>query len=166
MKNSNRCFLCKPLVRVRLRLPNKKKASAETVGLCILTPPSNSQMDTCSRKKSCQSQWETLTPRLREWKQLVFFTTDICGYQTFVIIDTLVLFTLGWLSPCNYYHRGYIPENYHSRKIASLLIPIYTRLLVGEQSKHLDQGKQLWGKFAFSFSSWNPVVTQILIVIL
>lgn len=38
MKNRERC---KPLVRVRLKLPNKKKASAERVGLCIITPPSN-----------------------------------------------------------------------------------------------------------------------------
>lgn len=49
--------------------------------------------------------------------------------------------------------------------MASLLIPIYNRLLVGEQSKHLDQGKQLLGKYDFSFSNWNPVVSQILLVI-
>lgn len=50
MKNRDRC---KPLVRVGLILPNKKKTSAERVGLCIITPPSNSQMDIYSRKKSC-----------------------------------------------------------------------------------------------------------------
>lgn len=50
--------------------------------------------------------------------------------------------------------------------MVSLLIPIYTRQLVGEQSKYLDQGKHLLGKLDFSFSSWKPMVTQILIVIL
>lgn len=31
----------KPLVRVKLKLPKEKKPSAERVGLCIVTPPSN-----------------------------------------------------------------------------------------------------------------------------
>lgn len=69
-------------MRARL-ITKQEKASAERAGLCILTPSSNSQMDIYSRKKKLLVPVGNPDPRLREWKQLVFFTrhswvSDIC----------------------------------------------------------------------------------------